>query len=94
MDLFECEAKRLLAGYGIRVPGHELVRTGTAVPGFKGPRMLKAQVLTGDRARHGLVGEVRDEQEAVRSMAAMTEAAGHRVEWFLLEEKIPVAAEF
>jgi succinyl-CoA synthetase beta subunit len=94
VDLFEAEAKRLLTGYGIRVPSHDLVRAGTLVPSFQGPRMLKAQILAGDRARYGLVREVRDHEDAAHSMATMTEAKGGPVEWFLLEEKLPVAAEF
>lgn len=85
MKLYEHEAKRLLKQEGIKTPekeGEEFV--------------VKAQVLTNDRAGHGGIdfAENREEAESIAEEMKKREVKGHKVENVLIERKIDFEEEY
>lgn len=85
MKLFEKEAKQLLEEYGLSIPG-------------KGSDNLvvKAQVLTKNRKKHGGIRFVSSEQEANRLVDEIKESDvnGHEVNDVLIEEEVDFSNEY
>lgn len=94
MKLREFEGKELFKKYGIPVPKSELFRLGEAKV-IKGPAVLKAQVLSGDRKKHGgiLIADESKIESAVQSLFGK-DIQGEKVDTILVEEKIDIANEF
>src|SRR3989338_2393165 len=76
MKLYEWEGKELFTRYGIAVPGKQ-----------KPPFVVKAQVLSGDCLKAGLIKFANDEKEAEKYRSEL----GGEV---LIEEEIPHKAEY
>lgn len=101
MNLFEHEGKALLARHGLRVPRSFLVRRGARASADDvraagaGPLMVKAQVLSKDRAGRGGVLR-RDDAEAALDAAQAFLASGldsDAVEAVLIEEAVSAVRE-
>ncbi len=94
MKLREYEGKELFRKYGIEPPKGELINsTSSAV--LKGPVVLKAQVLSGDRKKHGGI-IITKESDIGNNIAKLLgrEINGEVVEKILVEELIDIAAEY
>jgi succinyl-CoA synthetase beta subunit len=85
MELFEHEAKELLADYGLDIPS-----------GAGDRYVVKAQVLAKNRKEHGGVkfASNREEAEEIAEKLRGSEINGHRVEQVLVEERIEYAEEY
>jgi succinyl-CoA synthetase beta subunit len=99
MKLFEYMGKRLLADFGISIPqGTVCSSPYEAVQAFlrlKGPAVIKAQVLSGKRGKHGGVRMVDNEQDAFAAAQDLLQAKvqGYPVEKVLVEEKLAIDQE-
>lgn len=85
MRLYEYEAKNLLEKYGLETPGS------------KGENfVVKAQVLTENRKKHGGIkfAETRREAEKLAEKMKDTEVKGHNVTKVLIEERIEYEEEY
>ncbi len=94
MKLREFEGKNLFKKYGIEIPKGELFSLGEAKV-LKGPIVLKAQVLSGDRKKHGgiiIVKEGNVGNELVKLLGQ--EISGETVEKILAEELVDIDAEY
>ncbi len=95
MRLYEYEAKKVLAGGGLKVPKpYGLVRSGKDLPklraGVAFPAMVKAQVLVGGRGKAGgvrKVGSAAEFKTAAREMLGLC-IKDYRVESVLVEEAV------
>ncbi len=85
MKLFECEAKELLRGYGLDIPG---------VNGEE--FVVKAQVLMKNRKQHGGIefASSLEEAEEVAGDMRSGKVNGHDVEKVIIEEKIDYSEEY
>ncbi len=85
MKLFEHEAKELLSGYRLEVPGEEGERY-----------VVKAQVLAKNRKEHGGVefASSREEAEEIAEEMQGSEVNGHDVEEVLIESRVDFEDEF
>jgi succinyl-CoA synthetase beta subunit len=108
MDLHEFQAKELLVRYGIRIPRGHLADTAVAAEAAAqtvGARRfaVKAQILAGDRRKHGGV-RFADTPALVASEAgsflgkqlatAQTPPRGRSVRWVYIEEAVDTAQLF
>ncbi len=98
MKLYECEGKKLFIQYGIPVPAGILCDTASRtkkIP-FAFPRVLKAQMLFGDRMKRGGIVFVKNEREYRARLTSLLGGTVTRVpvERVLVEEALPVAAEY
>ena len=76
MRLTEAEGKTLLKERGIKVPAFLLVKEGGAVPAeLEFPVMLKAQTLSGGRAKAGLVKLAATVEEVAKSLEDIWQAS-------------------
>jgi succinyl-CoA synthetase beta subunit len=93
--LFEFQAKRILAEYGIPVPQSTLLRSPSNVADIPFPAVLKVQVPVGGR---GKAGGIRMANSAVEARALAeelfaSEIIGHPVRAILAEHKAKVDRE-
>lgn len=95
MKLREYEGKALFQKYGILIPQGEIISAGESKT-ITGPAVLKAQVLSGDRKKHGgiLFAENGEELEAKLGELFNKEIQGERVDTILVEERIDIEGEF
>jgi succinyl-CoA synthetase beta subunit len=96
--LLEFQAKAMLRRAGIAVPSGTLVRRGedvTVDPG-DGAWVCKAQVPAKNRAASGGIRFADDAGSAAREVSALLSAdiAGHRPTAVLVEQRLPIAAEW
>lgn len=100
MLLFEFEGKRFLREHGVPTPRGAVVETlpdvPTALAETGAPAMVKAQVLSGGRGKAGgvLTAETANDVPPLVRRLLGAELLGHRVERVLLEERLPVKAEY
>src|SRR3989344_3687784 len=80
MKLFEYQGKELFRKYGIAVPGNE-----------HAPFVVKAQVLSGDRMKAGLIKFAKDLSEVEKFKKELGEKSSGEV---LVEENVPHDAEY
>ncbi|MFC2015552.1 ATP-grasp domain-containing protein [Chloroflexota bacterium] len=97
VKLFEFEGKSLFREYDIRVPIGMVVRSpDLSDEDLNGPKVVKAQVLTGGRGKAGgiiLTESSEDTFQAIRSLLGGT-VLGHRVGRVLVEERLKIQSEF
>ncbi len=94
MKLREYEGKALFQKYGIPIPKGELFSLGEA-KAIKGPAVLKAQVLSGDRKKHGgIIIAKEGEMESEIAKLFGKEISGEKVEKILVEEVIDIDKEY
>lgn len=102
MNLFEHEGKALLARHGLRVPRSFLVRRdvpasdeAVRAAAGDGPFMVKAQVLSKDRAGRGGVLRRDDASQALAAAQEFLAGGldGSAVEAALVEEAVPAVRE-
>jgi citryl-CoA synthetase large subunit len=95
MILYEYEGKELLAKAGIKVPGSQLLTSPDEKISIPFPLVLKAQVLSGKRAREGGIVMV-EKTDASRQLVQMFEKSinNEKVEKILVEEKVDIEREF
>lgn len=99
MRLYEWEAKRLLAEYGVPVPAGGLARSPVEVGELArdwGAVALKSQVLHGGRMKAGLVRFAEGEAHAEMVGKQLLEAGvapGQPASRLLVEERLPVERE-
>jgi succinyl-CoA synthetase beta subunit len=100
MQLHEFQAKEILREHGISRPRGSLARNvdevRAAAAAIGGPVMVKAQVLAGGRGKAGGIRPAADADEAVQIFRDLSKATvrGFRVEQVLIEEQLPIAAEY
>jgi succinyl-CoA synthetase beta subunit len=98
--LFEFEGKRFLREYGVSIPRGALVESLHEVPmalrETGAPAMVKAQILTGGRGKAGgvLAAETADDVSPLVRSLLEAELKGRRVERVLIEERLPLKAEY
>lgn len=96
MNLYEHQAKELLAGAGIPVPRSALAASAAAVRQAASdvglPCVVKAQVLRGGRGKAGLIQVANSAEEASEKAAAMF-ASPHQVARVLIEERLEIEQE-
>lgn len=95
MKLTEYEGKQLFQRYGVRVPESTLVSTLAHLPNT-GACVLKAQVHSGDRFKHGgifIVENAEQMQEKLQSLLGKS-IQGEIVKSVLIEEKIESRAQW
>jgi succinyl-CoA synthetase beta subunit len=93
--LYEFQAKRLLAEYGIPVPDSTLLRSAADLGGLAFPLVLKVQIPAGGRGKAGGVRMASD-AAAARALAEEllgSEIGGHSVRAVLAEAKADVRRE-
>lgn len=76
MILYEHEGKTLLRSVGIATPNAVLLKQDSPVPSVHVPVILKAQVLSGNRAKHGGIIRI-DEESALDD--ALRELFSHKI---------------
>ena len=100
MNFEEHAAKPLLEAAGIAVPRGRLALSAddarAIAAGLGAPVVVKAQVPAGKRGKAGGVRPADDPAAAGEAASAILgmEIAGHRVESVLVEERVPIAAEY
>ena len=97
MKLREYEGKILFKKYDIDLPKSELVEeSGTREISLNFPVVLKAQVLSGDRKKHGGIVFVDDRNNLAKELDKLfsRKINGEKVEKILVEEKIEIADEY
>ena len=100
MNFEEHAAKPLLEAAGVAIPRGRLARSAddarAIAAGLGGPVVVKAQVPAGKRGKAGGVRPADDPAAAGEAASAILgmEIAGHRVESVLVEERVPIAAEY
>lgn len=94
MKLYEYQGKELFKKYGIEAPKGELLSLGE-IKSINGPAVLKAQVLSGDRKKHGGIIMVKegDGGNEVEKLLG-SKINGEVVEKILVEEMVDVQAEY
>ena len=100
MNFEEHVAKPLLQAVGIAIPHGRLARSASeaeaAAAALAVSVVVKAQVPTGKRGKAGGI-RTADDSEAARDAASAIlgmEIAGHRVASVLVEERVPIVAEY
>ena len=97
MKLREYEGKNLFARYGIDLPKSQLIdKLGARDINFDGEFVLKAQVLSGDRKKHGGIVFVDEKEKLVSEIDKLfkKEVGGEMVTQILVEEKVAIVAEY
>ncbi|MEW1569676.1 ADP-forming succinate--CoA ligase subunit beta [Streptomyces sp. NPDC093509] len=100
MDLYEHEARELLAEHGILVPPADITdspREARAIARrLGGPAVVKAQVRTGGRGKAGGVRFAADpaEAELMTRRILGTDIKGHPVRTVMLAQPVDIEAEF
>ncbi|MET8035886.1 ADP-forming succinate--CoA ligase subunit beta [Streptomyces sp. NPDC005345] len=100
MDLYEHEARELLAEHGILVPPADITdspREARAIARrLGGPAVVKAQVRTGGRGKAGGVRFAADPAEAALMTRRIlgTDIKGHPVRTVMLAQPVDIEAEF
>ncbi|MEU8647247.1 ADP-forming succinate--CoA ligase subunit beta [Streptomyces sp. NPDC048674] len=100
MDLYEHEARELLAEHGILVPPADITdspREARAIARrLGGPAVVKAQVRTGGRGKAGGVRFAADpaEAELMTRRILGTDIKGHPVRTVMLAQPVDIDAEF
>lgn len=95
MRVLEYQAKQILAGYDIPVPGSKVIRSASDLAGIPLPAVLKAQIPTGGRGKAGGIRLATDKEQA-RAIAQEllgSEIKGCPVRAILAEEKADVSRE-
>jgi len=95
MRLLEHEAKTLLNGYGIAIPGGRVAHTVGEIA-MDGPSVLKAQIPAGGRKKAGGILFVKTPEEGKREGAKLlgSERRGHPVESILIEDQVTIEKEY
>jgi succinyl-CoA synthetase beta subunit len=95
MRLYEFQAKRLLAEYGIPVPPSTLLRSPADAAGVACPAVLKAQVLAGGRGKAGGIRVANNPAEAGALAQDLLGAQirGYPVQAILAEQKTDARRE-
>ncbi|MXW93092.1 MAG: succinate--CoA ligase [Rhodospirillaceae bacterium] len=100
MNFEEHAAKALLKACGLPVPDGIVAGSpeaaADAARALGGPCVVKAQAPTGKRGKAGgirLAGSPEEARAAAADILGMT-IGGHRIERLLVEEQVPIAAEF
>jgi citryl-CoA synthetase large subunit len=101
MILYEFEGKQLLKDTGILVPNSQLILhddldSGQARMTMQTPLVLKAQVLSGNRAKAGgivVCDEISNFQFLISNLFNKT-INGEKVETILVEERVEIAEEY
>ena len=100
MDLFEYQARDLLASHGIPVPPGKVADTAEEARAtaalLGGPVVVKAQVKTGGRGKSGGVRVARTADEAAMHAGAILgmDIKGHRVRRVLVAAASEISAEY
>jgi succinyl-CoA synthetase beta subunit len=100
MDLYEHMGKDLFRAQGIPTPRGTVCRTpeeaAEAATGFGGRAVVKVQVQAGGRGKGGGVVLVDSPERAAEEASRMLRDrfTGHVVDRVLVEEQLPIAAEF
>lgn len=96
MRLLEFQAKRMLAEYGIPIPGSRLVRSSPEAEQIELPAVLKAQVPTGGRGKAGGIRAVAQSSEALEVVKELlgSEIRGYPVRAILAEDQTEIIHEF
>ncbi len=98
MKLYEFEAKHLLAQYGFSLPKSHLVSSSDqlTLPPFSGPYVLKAQLLSGNRAARGGILFVTKSSQLPIGLKRLfrTKFGLESVKSVLVEEQITSKKEF
>lgn len=96
MILYEFEGKKILHRAGIPVPTSQLLNSPSDQIGLQYPVVLKAQVLSGKRKDAGGIIFVNNDQEARDKIQTLfdSEIKHEKVDQILVEEKIPIEAEY
>lgn len=100
MRLYEYEAKKLFAKFGIPITSGEVVQTPAQAKAFAQklgkPVILKAQILSGGRGKAGGVKFANNPDEAQRKAEELFAARikGFPVEKILVDEKLDIEKEF
>lgn len=94
--MYEYQAKRVLARYGVAIPQGVVVHTADEARHVALPAVLKSQVLAGGRGKAGGVQVVNDTNQLLpayqRIMA--TPIKGQLPQVILAEERLPIEREF
>jgi succinyl-CoA synthetase beta subunit len=99
LDLFEFEAKKEFAKYGIPIPKGKLVKnfsqTTKAIANLKPPFIVKAQILAGGRGKAGGIISAKSAKEAKDVVAKLLGAQilGLPVKQVLIEERLSTSTE-
>jgi succinyl-CoA synthetase beta subunit len=99
LDLFEFEAKKELAKYGIPIPKGKLIKnfsqTTKAIAKLKPPFIVKAQILAGGRGKAGGIIPAESAKETKNIVAKLLGAQilGLPVKQVLIEEKLSSSKE-
>ncbi len=96
MLLYEFEGKQLFKNLGVNVPNSQLVGSPTQEVIIKAPLVLKAQVLSGKRAKAGGIVKVGRQQavgDSIRELIGKT-INGEKVEKILVEEAVDIETEY
>lgn len=96
MILFEFEGKELLSKVGVLVPKSQLISDPLAKVTINPPLVLKAQVLSGNRAKAGGIITLNKGDSVEGSLKLLFEKTinGERVDKVLVEEKVEIAEEY
>ena len=96
MKLREFEGKELLKKYGIAIPHGALFSSALGKLPLRGPVVVKAQTLSGDRKKAGGVLFAENQNEASRCAKKLFGRiiSGEKTEKILVEEKIDCVSEY
>lgn len=96
MKLFEYQGKELFRKYGIETPRGVVVSNPRQISGSIGESYVKAQILSGDRKKHGGIMFGKNRAEVKKAVGAILgkKIRNESVKEVLVEEKISAAAEY
>ena len=97
MKLKEYEGKNLFAKYGIDLPKSTLIeKNGDHNISLDAPVVLKAQILSGDRKKHGGIIFIEDKKSIDREIKKLFAKSinGEKADQILIEEKIDSLGEY
>lgn len=94
MNLFEFEGKRLLSGYGIKIPKSQMVLNHNAAP-IEYPLVLKAQTLSGGRGKAGGVRVCCGQEDFTKNCGEIMElkVKGNPVCGLMAEQAVKIQRE-
>jgi succinyl-CoA synthetase beta subunit len=94
MKLCEHEGKQIFKQYNIDIPDGYLVEKVSEIKYTETPVLVKAQVLSGGRAKKGLIKEANNKEEIINHSTEMFNNKDLQIKHLLIENKLDIKKEY